>query len=1351
MRKRILFFFKVALLLLGLLLWAPSKVYGQSTGFKFFKSYTSKEYEEHNINWAVLQDKRRIIYVANNSGLMEFDGISWRKIAVPNWTVRSMAIDDDGTIYVGGQDEIGFLVPDSKGTLQYESLLNYLDDNKKNFAWVWRTHSTKEGIYFRTSKFLFRWRPNSKQIKVWEPEPGHAFKFSFTREGIFFIHQRKVGLMQIANDSLKLIPGDEKFAAVEIFTMAQYDSEKLLIGTLSNGFYIYDGLRVVPFPTEVDDYLRKKELAHSIRLSSGDFALATLRGGLVIIDPRGRQKEIFNKDSGLQDDNVKYVFQDSQGNLWLALSKGIAKIEYVSPFSVYDERSKLPGNVQSVVKHQNHLYVGTDRGLFFLASPFKFRPAAGISSDCRDLLSIKDSLLVAATDGVCQVKNNSKQRITKNRSYVLLRSDKDKNRVWVGTSQGLFSLFFKDGQWVKERKFENITQAIKTIVEDRKGSMWLGTQTKGVLKVDFPGDGVTKDATGTHYHTSQGLPSGPVRVYWAAGHVMFATDEGIFRFDESKKVFIPDATLGKEFAGGPEGKIVFRIAADKDKNVWLHSYPGARNIQVILKPDGTFEINKKPFLRLPGIQVNTIYPDPGGDTVWFAGNDGLIRYDIKVKKNYRLDFPTLIRKVVVNGKLVFNGYKSKRFFPIVPYKDRNLRFEFAAPFFEAETRTRYQSFLEGYETDWSAFTSETRKDYTNLDAGVYTFRVRARNVYENLSKEAVFKFKILPPWYKTWWAFAVYILAGFLLVFLIVKWRSGKLQREKQKLEQIVKERTKEIKDKNLQLEDQSEKLKEMDKVKSRFFANISHEFRTPLTLIMGPLEQFISKTPDKEQQKQLHLMLRNSQRLLNLINQLLDLSKFDSGKMKLQAYRQNIIPFLRTIIASFDTIAAKNQLDLTLHSEEENITLYFEPEKLEEVFFNLLSNAVKFTPQGGKITVAVTRNPGKEDNFPFGSLEISVADTGPGIARDQLAHIFDRFYQSDSTDEHRQKGSGIGLSIVKELVELHHGTIAVRSGEGKGTEFIIRLPMGDAHLKPEEMVEPAKKPYQHKSPGEIPAFNRGEEADTAAGEENFDPLKPGKDIILVVEDSADVRDYIRGSLEPLYTVVEAKDGREGVKKALEIIPDLIISDIMMPEKDGYELCRRLKNDIKTSHVPVILLTAKASEENIIQGLETKADDYITKPFSTKILCARIKNLIDLRRQLQQKLSREMALQPAEISVSSMDQNFIKELQETIETNLSDTLFGVEQLGKKLYMSRASLYRKIFALSGESPREFIKTYRLKRGAQLLKANFGNVTEVAFEVGFSSTAYFTKCFKDKFHQLPHTFQAAEGLGKATDSV
>ncbi|MCP5103726.1 MAG: hypothetical protein GY950_10130, partial [bacterium] len=781
---RIPVFFIFLVLVFGPAAWLPQKVFCRSDGSKYFKNFRPDDYSAQPQNWSIVQDKRGIIYIGNHGMLLEFDGVSWKDISIPNQTVRSLAVDNNGTIYVGGINEFGFFAPESKGALEYVSLKDHLDDTKRNFSDVWETISTGEGIYFRTSKLLFRWNPQKKQMKVWEPDNAFsAFHVSFTCEGKFYIRRKKIGLMHMENGSLKLLPGGDTFAEVRIYMMVPYDDKRLLIGTRSNGFFIYDGIKPVPFSTGADDYLMENQLSHGIRLPAGDFAAATLRGGIVIFDSRGNLKRIFNKASGLQDDNVKCVFEDFQGNLWLAFQKGIAKIEYASPISIYDnDRSGLPGIVLSVAKHRNELYAGTARGLYSLSSPGKFRPVHGISSSCWSVISTGKSLLAATTDGIFQVEDDMRRRIVENPAYFLLRSQKDGRRTWAGTLQGLISLYLeeKNGSWIEESKFKDISLAIRTIVEDPNGDLWLGTRTKGILKIDSPVPGLTGNPVVTPYGTSHGLPPGEINVFPAAGHVMFASPEkGIFRFDEENKVFVPDLTLGTEFADGSNG--VFRIVEDKNKHVWLHS--NSRNIQAVPQPDGTFALNKIPFLRIPMIQANAIYPDHSDGIVLFGSQEGLFRFDITVKRNYHFDFRTLIREVLVNGNLVFAGYNNdgNPFFPIIGYTDRNLRFEFAAAFFEAENETQYQCFLDGYDKNWSDWNKETRKDYTNLDSGTYTFRVRAKNVYENISREDIFQFKVLPPWYKTWWAFVLYAFAFFLVMYLVVRWRSWKLEQEKQK------------------------------------------------------------------------------------------------------------------------------------------------------------------------------------------------------------------------------------------------------------------------------------------------------------------------------------------------------------------------------------------------------------------------------------------------------------------------------------------------------------------------------------------------------------------------------------------
>ncbi|MCP5101973.1 MAG: response regulator [bacterium] len=1340
-------------------LFIPCLIYPQQAGLKYLKNYSRQDYGEQPQNWAVVQDQRGVIYVGNNGCVLEFDGGDWRIIYVKDKTsVRSLAIDENGTIYVGSHNEMGYLAPTVGGSLEYVSLRKQIHDEELEFSLVRRIHAAKEGIYFQAWECLLRW--NGRKFRIWKPRD--RFDSSFLCNGIFYIRDNERGLFQMEGDALMPVPGGDIFADAEIFMMAPHKDKKLLIATRVKGCYLYDGKGISPFPTGVDGYLKEKKLYHGIGLSSdglpsGDYALATLWGGVVIIDSNGHLKQIFDKKSGLQDNNVKYVYEDGQGHLWLGLHYGISRIEYASPFSLYDAGAGLPPMVVSVVRHRKNLYAAANTGIFVM-KPLsqKFEPVDSIQQSYHwSLLSTGDSLLAATSAGVIDIED--KRKITGNRSYVLLRSKKDKKRIWVGTNQGLVSLYYRNGGWEKQFEItEKIKTRIGTIVEDPKGNLWLGlVSKKGVVKIDFPPTAI-KPAI-TCYDDSHGLPLGEIRVFWAAGQMMFGSKDGLYCFDAETKRFRADLILGEAFTR--DDSYIFLIVEDKNKNIWIHAK--SRNYRAEPRGDGTYEIDDLAFLRLPQVQVNSIYPD--GNTVWFGSNDNLTGFDTTYKKKYTQNFQALIRDVQVIGKdSIFAGAKTKpgdgekAVLTILSYGERNLHFEFAAPFFEGESATQYQYFMEGYKTAWSGETFKTQVNYTNLNAGTYKFRVRAKNIYGHSSREDVFVFRVLPPWFLTWWAFFIYALAVLSLVTAIVKWRSAKLQKEKQKLEQTVKQRTTEINEKNFQLEkqtfrlqEQSEKLREMANVKSRFFANISHEFRTPLTLILGPLDKMIAQTTDTEQGRELNMMHRNSQRLLRLINQLLDLSKLDSGKMKLNAVPQNIIPFIIGIVSAFESLALQKKVDLNVDAGEAEIVLSFDPEKLEEVMCNLLINAVKFTPPGGKVTVSAERGRVEDSSFPKGYLELSVRDTGVGIPREQLGHIFDRFYQTGDVKQPKQKGSGIGLALARELVLLHQGKINVHSthsseGKNSGTEFVIRLPVGkelfdsggeDAGLickKPGDIQARYMFEDEGSEPAELPPpIETGKNGETG-----------DKNIVLVVEDNADVRKYVRGPLEPHYTVVEAKDGREGIEKAKEVIPDLIVSDIMMPEVDGYELCRTLKTEVKTSHIPIILLTAKASQQSVVEGLETGADDYITKPFNTQILMTRIRNLIRLRCQLQEKIQKQMLLQPAEIIVSSVDREFIEELQQVIEKHLSDPEFHVEGMSKKLYMNRATLYRKVMALTGETPTQFIRSYRLKRGAQLLRDNFGNVSEVALEVGFSNMAYFAKCFKEKFHQLPSTYQASE---------
>ncbi len=518
-------------------------------------------------------------------------------------------------------------------------------------------------------------------------------------------------------------------------------------------------------------------------------------------------------------------------------------------------------------------------------------------------------------------------------------------------------------------------------------------------------------------------------------------------------------------------------------------------------------------------------------------------------------------------------------------------------------------------------------------------------------------------------------------------------------------------------------KILEMDTIKSRFFANISHEFRTPLTLMLGPLKQLEENTVELAQQKKyIGMMRRNGDRLLQLINQLLDLSKLESGKMELQVAKTDITGLLKAIASSFDSLAEQNQVNYHIHFPEENITGFTDRDKLEKIVVNLLSNAFRFTAANGTVSFSVERD---VQRTPTASgekrLRFTVQDNGTGMPKEQLDKIFDRFHQVPGTEG----GTGIGLSLAKELLQLHKGQISVQSETGKGSSFRVSIPIAAEFYSSSEIstLHVPVKTIDIAHTAEIPATE----------EIISDHSLP---LALIVEDNPDLQQFISDTLRQHFQVQVAGNGKSGLEKAIELVPDCIISDVMMPEMDGIELCKKLKSEAATSHIPVILLTAKAGSGSRIEGLQTGADDYLVKPFDGTELIVRIQNLVEQRRQLRERYSKEViSIHPDETATPSAEHVFIQTVRRIIEENIDNELFGVAELANAVHLSRSQLHRKLKALTGQSPNELIRNYRLERALQLLQQQSGSISEVAFQTGFSSPAYFSKCFSDRYGMSP----------------
>lgn len=581
-------------------------------------------------------------------------------------------------------------------------------------------------------------------------------------------------------------------------------------------------------------------------------------------------------------------------------------------------------------------------------------------------------------------------------------------------------------------------------------------------------------------------------------------------------------------------------------------------------------------------------------------------------------------------------------------------------------------------------------------------------------------------WHGPW----VYFFFGFIVVGLLYTLRRFELARLKMKNQMRI-----------ARLE--SSALKELDQRKSQFFANISHQFRTPLTLIRGPLERLMEENRNSPDYKTYQQMHASASRLLELINQLLDLSKFESGIYVLKAGPGEIVGFIKGLAMSFASTAEQRRIELKFEICPERdlsdleCTFYYDADILEKIINNLLSNAFKYTPDNGTVCIKldlVRRTNSKE------FLEIAIQDSGIGISEEALPHIFDRFYQAENSERFSFDSSGIGLAYVHELVRIHYGEIEVESQVGSGSTFTVRFPTGKEHLLPEQIISVPSPMENVKVPKEkdLSGSGSGINIHSTVGSTN-NPDPDSRPLVLIVEDHEEVRNYIRSCIENEYRVLLTSRAREGFSFAEEYVPDLIISDVMMPEMDGFRFCERIKTSNITSHIPIILLTARVDSDSRIEGLKKGADDYLTKPFHSRELQIRIRNLIANRLALRQRFTSNSIIKPGEISVSSNDEEFIEKLMNLVEMNMGNENFTVETMSREAGMSQSQLHRKLKAIVNMTSNHFIRSVRMHRAMELLQNGKGNISEVAYSVGYDDPGYFSKTFRNFFGRLPSDIQ------------
>ena len=1046
---------------------------------------------------------------------------------------------------------------------------------------------------------------------------------------------------------------------------------------------------------------------------------------------------VAHDDNGrsLPHNTIYDLYADRDGIMWVGTyKKGVSYYsESIFKFNMYEW-----GDITCIEQaDENRLWLGTnDHGILLWnrstgkAEPF-WRDAEGqLPNPVVSMLKSKDGKLWVGTfngglycmDGsrVRSYKEGTGNALASNNVWALVEDDK--GRIWIASlGGGLQCLEPLSGT------FETYTSNNSALLENNvtslcwvdNNTLFFGTANQGVGMMDMRTREIKKiqgqsgnvklsnDAVNHVYKDSRGL-------------VWIATREGLNVYDTRRHVFLDLSPVAEA-----KGNFIAAITEDQERNMWVSTSRKVIRVTVASDGKGSYLFDSRAYNSEDGLQ-NCDFNQRSIKTL----HNGIIAigglYGVNVFAPDHIRYNKMLPNVMFTGLSLFdeavkvgqsyggrvliekelNDVENVEF----DYKQNIFSVSFASDNYNLPEKTQYMYKLEGFNNDWLTLPVGVHNvTFTNLAPGKYVLRVKAINSdgYVGI-KEATLGIVVNPPFWMSWWAYLLYAV-GLVVVLFLARYRMLKREREKFHLQQI---------------ENEVAKNEEINNMKFRFFTNVSHELRTPLTLIISPLEGMLKETTDELQSTRLQLMYRNAQRLLHLVNQLLDFRKGEMSTHQLSLSEGDIISYVHSVCNSFLLMADKKHIQFSFFSGIDTFSMAFDADKVGKIVMNLLSNAFKFTPEGGRVTVMIEHVAGTPD-----ILEIKIADTGIGISDVDKEHIFERFYQADHKGVEETTGNGIGLSLVRDFVTLHEGEVKVFDNIGMGSVFVIQFPVKHVETQvqlPEETGMPV---------GDEEDKEMKEEAREETERKNF-PL------LLIVDDNEDFRIFMRYSLELQYRVKLAVNGKEAWEMMQEELPDLVISDVMMPQMDGNELCRLIKQDKRTAHIPVILLTARQNTEAKLEGLQTGADDYVTKPFNMTILVLRIRKLIELSRY--HRVTQGMIdPAPSEIVITSLDEKLIEKAIKYVEDNMSRTELSVEELSRELGMSRVHLYKKLLQITGKTPIEFIRVIRLKRAAQLLRESQLHVSEVAFEVGFNNPKYFSRYFKDEFGVLPSVYQEKEG--------
>lgn len=1319
---------------------------------------TDRDISSSLIN-SICQDSRNYIWIATEDGLNKYDGVKFSvyknspndSCTIKNNYVRSLFEDSYGRFWVGCINSL--------------HVYNRLKDNFSEIKLYNRgvcvtphitciTESKDREIWIATSEHgVIRIR---KDDKVFQTDTGISKRLSSMyltyifqdSRGVFWIASENHGLNMYnpKTDEMTVFKAPAQIGSNQISAVCEDSKGDIFVGTLTNGLYRYNAQAHI---FELVPYVNRSLLSVKSLLvdNKGRLLVGTDGQGIKIYNAKKKCLEDFQMFSTSFDFSrmkVHAICQDKSGNIWTGLfQKGVFvdpevsnKFEYWG-YKSFNRNIIGSGCIMSLLKDKDDaLWIGTDNdGVYKLKKGVSehFAASGNANSVPNTVLSmIEDnsgnlwlgSYLSGLSSlnkqtGKCTYFNNYIETLDENsaRDKIFCLAKDRHNRLWIGTNGAgvyIFDLVSKkyvdhySQSHTDERKIPN--NWINSIICDKEGVVWIGSYN-GICSIN------TDNGKVMSYPNSI-LPGNVVFSIRedSKGNIWIGTTEGLACFDrksqQSKKYTV---------ANGLSSNVVCGILEDENGNIWLSAHSG---ISKLVVSEDRF-MNYYEFDGLQGneFSLGAAFKSCDGE-MFFGGTGGISAFYPSEINDRSFQLNLYLTGLYISGKPVVAGQKSGRRVILnkfiadvdtvyLSYRDNMFALEFSTFDFGSSPRVNYRYMLEGLNSTWiNTERGVNRINFTNINYGVYKLRIKAC-IYDNSSEEKIITLIISPPRYLTWWAYLIYILLFVALVWGIVRFILDKVRHRN---EMMRREHTEQISEAKLQ-----------------FFINISHEIRTPMTLIISPLEKLISESINDKNLQVYTLMYRNAKRILRLINQLMDVRKIDKGLMEVKFRETDIVGFINDLMQTFEYQVSKRNIDFSFIHPDSQLKVWIDLNNFDKVLMNILSNAFKFTPEGGEITI--TLKCGTDENRTDALrnyFEITISDTGCGIEESKIEKIFERFYQINSGDINSNSGgTGIGLHLSRSLVELQHGKLYARNRlDIRGSEFIIRLPMGNAHLTADEMAMKNDIQYILRTEPDRPDMDLEEKR----------KRPKTKYRVLIVDDENEILQYLNNELSDTYRVLEAVNG----KKALEIIlkekPDLVVSDVMMPEMDGIALCKKLKSNVNINHIPIVLLTAKATDEDKTEGFNIGADAYISKPFNVDLLKSVISNVLENRERLKTKVSdvesNKSLIEP--VVLRSSDQALYEKVIKIINENISSSDLNVEMLASGVGMSRVHMHRKLKELTGQSARDFIKSIRLKQAADLLSGKKLSVSEVMYAIGFTNLSHFSSSFREFYGMSPKEF-------------